>query len=139
MTMVGGGESPDAGTIALDGVAVSLGGPKVAQAHRIGIVFQELSLFPDRSVLANLFVNDEPTRLGFISHRLMRRRAAPLLARVGLQVDVSAPVRDLSVGERQLVELCRVLGESPRLLFLHQPKSALTGTQTPRPLPAPPE
>jgi ribose transport system ATP-binding protein len=132
MKILAGVESPDAGTISLDGVAVSLGTPKVAQAHRIGIVFQELSLFPDRSVLANLFVNDEPTRLGFISHRLMRRRAAPLLARVGLQVDVSAPVRDLSVGERQLVELCRVLGESPRLLILDEPNSALSGTETAR-------
>jgi ribose transport system ATP-binding protein len=132
MKILAGVESADSGTISLDGVSVSLGTPKAAQAHRIGIVFQELSLFPDRSVLANLFVNDEPTRLGFISSRLMRRRAAPLLARVGLEVDVAAPVRDLSVGERQLVELCRVLGESPRLLILDEPNSALSGAETAR-------
>jgi ribose transport system ATP-binding protein len=132
MKILAGVESADGGTISLDGATVSLGTPKAAQAHRIGIVFQELSLFPDRSVLANLFVNDEPTRLGFISNRLMRQRATPLLARVGLQVDVAAPVRDLSVGERQLVELCRVLGESPRLLILDEPNSALSGAETAR-------
>jgi ribose transport system ATP-binding protein len=132
MKILAGVESADSGTISLDGAAVNLGTPKAAQALRIGIVFQELSLFPDRSVLANLFVNDEPTRMGFISRRLMRRRAAPLLARVGLDVDVAAPVRDLSIGERQLVELCRVLGESPRLLILDEPNSALSGTETAR-------
>jgi ribose transport system ATP-binding protein len=132
MKILAGVESADGGTISLDGATVSLGTPKAAQAHRIGIVFQELSLFPDRSVLANLFVNDEPTRLGFISNHLMRRRAAPLLGRVGLQVEVAAPVRDLSVGERQLVELCRVLGESPRLLILDEPNSALSGAETAR-------
>jgi ribose transport system ATP-binding protein len=132
MKILAGVESADSGTISLDGEPVSLGTPKAAQAHRIGIVFQELSLFPDRSVLANLFVNDEPTRMGFISRRLMQRRSAPLLARVGLQLDVSAPVRDLSVGERQLVELCRVLGESPRLLILDEPNSALSGAETAR-------
>jgi ribose transport system ATP-binding protein len=132
MKILAGVESADSGTISLDGAVVNLGTPKAAQALRIGIVFQELSLFPDRSVLANLFVNDEPTRMGFISRRLMRRRAAPLLARVGLDVDVAAPVRDLSIGERQLVELCRVLGESPRLLILDEPNSALSGTETAR-------
>jgi ribose transport system ATP-binding protein len=70
--------------------------------------------------------------MGFISRRLMRRRAAPLLARVGLEVDVAAPVRDLSIGERQLVELCRVLGESPRVLILDEPNSALSGAETAR-------
>jgi ribose transport system ATP-binding protein len=132
MKILAGVESADSGTISLDGAEVSVGTPKAAQALRIGIVFQELSLFPDRSVLANLFVNDEPTRMGFISNRLMRRRAAPLLARVGLDVDVAAPVRDLSIGERQLVELCRVLGESPRLLILDEPNSALSGAETAR-------
>lgn len=132
MKILAGVESADSGTILLNGAAASLGTPQAAQAHRIGIVFQELSLFPDRSVLANLFVNDEPTRLGFISPRLMRRRAAPLLARVGLEVDVDAPVRDLSIGMRQLVELCRVLGESPRVLILDEPNSALSGAETTR-------
>jgi ribose transport system ATP-binding protein len=132
MKILAGVESADSGTISLDGAVVNLGTPNAAQALRIGIVFQELSLFPDRSVLANLFVNDEPTRMGFISLRLMRRRAAPLLARVGLDVDVAAPVRDLSIGERQLVELCRVLGESPRVLILDEPNSALSGAETAR-------
>src|SRR5260370_35946506 len=93
MKILAGVEAPDAGTISLDGVAVSLGTPKVAQAHRMGIVFQDLSLFPDRSVLANLFVNDDPTRLGFISHRLMRRRTATPPAPAAPPADDPAPAR----------------------------------------------
>ena len=93
---------------------------------------QELSLFPQRSVLANLFVNREPTRAGMISLRAMEERSRDLLAQLGLQVDVRAPVEGLSIGERQLVELCRVLLEQPRLLILDEPNSALNERETNR-------
>ena len=99
--------------------------PSAARKLGIGIVYQELSLFPQRSVLANLFVNREPTRFGFVSRRAMEERSRDLLDRLGLKVDVRAPVGLLSIGEQQLVELCRVLLEEPRLLILDEPNSAL--------------
>ena len=96
------------------------------------MVYQELSLFPERSVLANLFVNREPLRHGLISTRAMEDMSRELLDRLGLDVDVNAPVGRLSIGEQQLVELARVLLEGPRLLILDEPNSALNQRETDR-------
>src|SRR5450756_301420 len=87
---------------------------------------------PQRSVLANLFVNREPTRFGLVSPQRMEERSRALLAELGLQVDVRAPVSALSIGEQQLVELCRVLLENPSLLILDEPNSALNQRETER-------
>ena len=104
----------------------------MARQHGVGIVYQELSLFPQRSVLANLFVNREPLRNGLVSIRAMEERSADLLDRLGLRFDVHMPVSRLSIGEQQLVELARVLLEEPRLLILDEPNSALNERETQR-------
>jgi ribose transport system ATP-binding protein len=132
MKVLAGVVRPDGGTIALDGQDVAIDSPNTARARGIGIVYQELSLFPERSVLANLFVNREPRRYGLISTRVMEARSGDLLDQLGLHVDVHAPVSRLSIGERQLVELCRVLLEEPRLLILDEPNSALNERETER-------
>lgn len=132
MKVLAGVVRPDGGTIEIDGQAVTIAGPNEARLHGVGMVYQELSLFPDRSVLANLFVNREPVRHGLISLSSMERQCERLLDQLGLHVDVRAPVSRLSIGERQLVELCRVLLENPRLLILDEPNSALNQQETER-------
>jgi ribose transport system ATP-binding protein len=132
MKILAGIVRPDTGRIVLEGETVTIDSPQAARRRGIGIVHQELSLFPQRSVLANLFVNRELTRAGMISLRAMEDRSRDLLAQLGLHVDVRAPVEGLSIGERQLVELCRVLLEQPRLLILDEPNSALNERETSR-------
>jgi ABC-type sugar transport system ATPase subunit len=132
MKALAGVVRPDSGAILLDGKEVGLDTPTAARAFGIGIVYQELSLFPQRSVLANLFVNREPLRHGLVSTRLMEERSRDLLDRLGLHVDVHAPLGRLRIGERQLVELTRVLLEEPRLLILDEPNSALNEAETER-------
>ncbi len=123
---------PDAGEIEFDGVPAVISSPVVARQYGVGIVYQELSLFPQRSVLANLFVNREPLRRGLVSIRAMEERSADLLDRLGLRFDVHLPVSRLTIGEQQLVELARVLLEEPRLLILDEPNSALNERETQR-------
>jgi ABC-type sugar transport system ATPase subunit len=106
--------------------------PRAAADAGIGIVFQELSLFPHRSVLANLFANAEPTRFGLVHLPPMRERAAAVLAQVGLSADLDAPVKDLPINEQQLVEIARVLLRRPRVLILDEPNSALNEGETHR-------
>ncbi len=132
MKVLAGVVRPDGGSIEIDGRPVAIGTPNEARLHGVGMVYQELSLFPERSVLANLFVNREPVRHGLVSVSAMERRCRDLLAQLGLDVDVHAPVGRLSIGERQLVELCRVLLENPRLLILDEPNSALNQRETER-------
>jgi ribose transport system ATP-binding protein len=132
MKILAGVTRPDAGSILIDGTTAQFDSPAGARRAGVGIVFQELSLFPHRSVLANLFAGREPTRRGLVSVAEMRRQAAPLLERVGLDVDVDVSVGNLPIGERQLIELCRVLLERPRLLILDEPNSALNQRETER-------
>jgi ABC-type sugar transport system ATPase subunit len=132
MKILAGVVRQDSGSILFEGKEVHFSSPNAARERGVGIVYQELSLFPERSVLANLFVNREPTRYGFISHSAMYERSAQMLDQLGLHVDVDAPVSHLSIGERQLVELCRVLLEDPRLLILDEPNSALNERETQR-------
>jgi ribose transport system ATP-binding protein len=132
MKILAGAVQPDSGTIRIAGEAVTLDSPKAARKRGIGIVYQELSLFPERSVLANLYVNREPSTFGVVSTRAMETESRDLLQRLGLRVDVRAPIGRLSIGERQLVELARVLLEEPQLIILDEPNSALNERETQR-------
>src|SRR5689334_8655108 len=88
MKALAGAVRPDGGEILIDGKPALIDTPAAARAQGIGIVYQELSLFPERSVLANLFVNREPTRRGLISLRRMEDDSRAMLERLGLNVDV---------------------------------------------------
>ena len=132
MKVLAGAVRPDSGQILLEGQEVTMDSPAAARRRGVGIVYQELSLFPQRSVLANLFVNREPLRRGLVSTDAMREMSREMLHRLGLHVDVDAPVGRLSIGEQQLVELARVLLEEPRLLILDEPNSALNERETER-------
>ncbi len=132
MKALAGAIRPDAGSISLDGEPVELGSAMAARQHGIGIVYQELSILPDRPLLANLFVSREPTRFGLIATRDMERRARPVLARLGIDIDPAIPVGRVSIAERQLIELARVLLERPRVLILDEPNSALNDRETRR-------
>ncbi len=132
MKVLAGAVHADGGEILFDGKPITIGTPGIARSHKIGIVYQELSLFPERSVLANLFVNQQPTRYGFVSLSAMEEQSREIVAQLGLNVDLRAPLNRLSIGEQQLVELCRVLLERPRLLILDEPNSALNERETER-------
>jgi ABC-type sugar transport system ATPase subunit len=132
MKILAGAEQPDAGEVFVNGQRVILENVRQANEHGIAIVFQELSLFPDLDVLANLFLLREPRRLGIIQRSEMKRRAKPVLDAIGLHVNLDAPVASLSLGERQLVEIARALLYDSAILILDEPNSALNATESER-------
>ena len=132
MKILAGAVKPDSGAITLDGEPYDALSPRQAHQRGIGIVYQELSLFPERSVLANLFPNNEATRFGLVSRAAMARRAEPVIREIGLEVDLDGRVGFLPIGEQQLVELSRVLLSEPSVLILDEPNSALSEGETAR-------
>jgi len=123
---------PDAGTIAIDGREAVLASPRDAMARGIGMVFQQFSLAPALSVLENLLV--AWPRAPWLQSRGRGRVTAVLdwLKRLAPALDANRPVRDLAVGERQLVELAKVLNLDARVVVLDEPTSVLTPAETER-------
>jgi ABC-type sugar transport system ATPase subunit len=117
---------PDAGTVRLDGVPVTFTSNADAVARGVAVVSQELRLFPDLSVLANLYTLREPRRAGVLIDRSrMRREARPVLDELGVGADLLAPLCELSLADRQLVEIARALLTRPAVILLDEPTSAL--------------
>jgi ribose transport system ATP-binding protein len=127
MNILAGVFPPDAGTLTLDGRAVTFAHPRAALDAGIGIVFQELNLIPHLTVAENIFLGREPrTRLGLIDYPQLNAAAAAVLQRLELAVAPTALIADLRVGQQQLVEIARAVSEDARVLILDEPTSSLS-------------
>jgi ABC-type sugar transport system ATPase subunit len=133
MNVLVGAVQPDEGYVTVNGDLVQFTNVREANQHGIAIVFQELSLFPDLDVLANLFLGREATHLGLISRNEMKRQAAPVLQQIGLShVSLDRPVGTLNLDEQQLIEIAKALLADSRILILDEPNSALNAGETER-------
>jgi erythritol transport system ATP-binding protein len=126
MRILAGVEQPDGGELALAGAPVRLRSIRDAARQGIGIVFQELNLCPNLTVVENIFLGRN-LRTGLaIDHAAERRKADEALARLGATFGGDTPVSALSIGQQQIVEIARVLVEDVRVLIMDEPTSALS-------------
>ncbi|MEC3953237.1 sugar ABC transporter ATP-binding protein [Nocardia sp. CDC153] len=115
----------DAGTIRFDGQPVRFTGPQQAQRAGVSTVYQEVNLCPNLSVAENIYIGREPRRAGLVRFRAMRRSAAALVERMGLDVDVAAPLGSYSLAVQQLIAIVRAVDLDARVLVLDEPTSSL--------------
>ncbi|MEM7023861.1 MAG: sugar ABC transporter ATP-binding protein [Pseudomonadota bacterium] len=126
LKILSGAETPDAGTIAIDGQEQTLARPQDAQSHGIATIYQEFNLLPNLSVAENVFIGREPGWRAFISWRQLANQTRSLTDRIGLLIDPMSQVRDLSVAEQQMVEIAKALSTDARVIIMDEPTSALS-------------
>ena len=130
MKVIAGVEQLNGGTIELDGKPVVFADKADAAKHGVGIVFQELNLFPNLTVAENIFVGHEKTRGGIhIDSSAQTATARALMKRLEQDIDPSVPLGNLRIGQQQIVEIAKALAESARILILDEPTSALSATE----------
>ncbi|MEV4549417.1 sugar ABC transporter ATP-binding protein [Nonomuraea wenchangensis] len=130
--ILSGVHRPDSGRILLDGQPVEFAGPADAQRAGVAVIYQEPTLFPDLSVMENIFMGRQPrARLG-LDRRAMRAATAELFARLGVHLDPDRPARGLSIADQQLVEIAKALSRQARVLVMDEPTAALSGQEVAR-------
>ncbi len=117
----------DEGTIIFDGKEVNFFGPKDALENGVAMVHQELNQCLERSVVDNLFLGRYPTNsLGVVDETRMKNEAAELFRKLNMTVNLTAPMRSMSVSARQMVEIAKAISYNAKLIVLDEPTSSLT-------------
>ena len=130
MKILGGAYRNDAGEIRLRGQAIEINSPRAALSLGIRVIAQELNLVPHLSVAENVFLGAAPTRLpGVIDWRRLRTETTALLADLGMDLDAATPVHQLSLAQRQMVEIAKALRGDAPILVMDEPTSALTSRE----------
>ena len=125
--ILAGVHRPTTGTIALNGEVVDIASPVVAQARGITLIHQEPISFPDLSVAENLVLGrDSGGPLARVPWAGMTREARRYMDLLGVRIDVTRPMRGLSIADQQMVEIARALASDSRLIIMDEPTAPLT-------------
>jgi erythritol transport system ATP-binding protein len=127
--ILAGVEQPTSGVLELDGRPIRMGSARDAAAHGIGIIYQELNLFPNLSVADNIFMARENARHGVIDRDAQQRVTRGLMQRLEQAIDPGTLVGDLPLGQQQIVEIARALAREVRILIMDEPTSALSSSE----------
>lgn len=130
MKMIAGIEQPSAGKMYMDGEEVYFKDTNAARAKGIGIIHQELSLFPNMTVFQNIFIGHEHKKGGFLDDKEHVKGAAKILKRLEHDIPPETMVGDLRVGQQQMVEIARnLIQDDLRVLIMDEPTSSLSAAE----------
>lgn len=130
MKILTGVYQKDEGTILVDGQEVDYKNPKEAEERGIAFIYQELNVVYDMTVEENLFLNKEITKFGLCDKAAMTKASQEQLDRLGVAIRADANMRDLSVGQQQMVEICKALMAEAQVIIMDEPTAALTDKET---------
>ena len=131
MKILTGVYTRDAGTVTVDGQEVVYKSPQEAEKAGIVFIYQELNVLFDLTVEENLFMGKEITKaFGVCDKKAMRQKAQDIMDKMGVNIPVNAVMSDLSVGQQQMVEICKALMVNAKVLIMDEPTAALTESET---------
>ena len=131
MKILTGVYTRDAGTVLVDGKEVVYKNPQEAEKAGIVFIYQELNVLFDLTVEENLFMGKEITKgFGICDRKAMRAKAKEVMDKMGVNIPVNAVMSDLSVGQQQMVEICKALMADAKVIIMDEPTAALTASET---------
>lgn len=129
MKILAGVQKPTSGKILLDGQEIQLNSPLDASRLGIGIIYQELNLCANMSVVDNIFLAREVSKNGVIDRKQQNEDAKELVKRLEQKISPDALVGDLRIGQQQIIEIAKALAQDVRILIMDEPTSALSVTE----------
>lgn len=131
MNILYGLVSPDSGEIRINGKAVEISSPKEAKHYNIGMVHQHFQLMPNMPVWQNVILGNPPTkRGGVLDYKTSKNKIKEIMNQYNLNVDIDANVYQLSVGERQRLEIIKALYHGADIIIMDEPTAVLTPIET---------
>jgi rhamnose transport system ATP-binding protein len=120
----------DHGEVRLRGEDVDFRSTAESKAAGVAVIYQDPTLFPDLTVLENIFMGRQPVgRFGRIDRKAMRTEATAILDRLGLAIDLDRPAAGLSIADQQIIEITKAISLDARLLIMDEPTAALSGVE----------
>ena len=132
INILGGIVPRDGGRVIFHGQEVTFENPAESQRAGIAIIHQELATIPALSVMENVYMGHMESRAGWINWRTMEAATRKVTAQVGLDVSPRTTVSNLTISQRQLVEIAKALAADARLIIMDEPNSSLTDRETER-------
>ena len=130
MKQIAGIEQPSSGTMYLEDEEVSFKNTTEARAKGIGIIHQELSLFPNLNVYQNIFMNNESKKGVVVNNAEHKQKTIEVLDRLEYPIDPEAKVGDLRVGQQQMIEIARnLIQDNLKILIMDEPTSSLSQSE----------
>lgn len=131
MKILNGIYQPDSGEIYIDGELVHIKNPINAQAHGIGMVYQELSFVPDMTIEENIFCGRWPTtKRGSVDWKAIRSQTKEFLKRENMHYDPTTLMRSLSTSDIQMIEILKAVSFNAKILIMDEPSSSISLKET---------
>jgi len=129
LKILSGNYSPTTGTIALKGQDVAFADTTQALNAGVAIIYQELHLVPEMTVAENIYLGQIPHKMGFVNRSLLNYEAKLQLEHLGLDIDPQTPLKYLSIGQWQMVEIAKALARNAKVIAFDEPTSSLSARE----------
>lgn len=129
LKILSGSYAPTAGTLALRGESVVFPNTAAALDAGIAIIYQELHLVPEMTVAENIYLGQLPQRAGIVNRSRLNAEAGRQLQHLGLDIDPDTPLKYLSIGQWQMVEIAKALARNARVIAFDEPTSSLSARE----------
>jgi len=129
LKILSGNYAPTGGTLALRGEEVSFADTTAALNAGVAIIYQELHLVPEMTVAENIYLGQMPHKGGIVNRSLLNYEAGLQLEHLGLDIDPQTPLKYLSIGQWQMVEIAKALARNAKVIAFDEPTSSLSARE----------